>query len=173
MAVERLKCSLFLAGWRLDLSLRGMQILHKLYTSDFGRRTSDVHAFLPSRLWLARQARGRHSDATLSFLSPSSYFSSSSSSSSSSSFALLYRTSAKARKRRRRKFVGRRSFSRVCGRSKREEEEDEEEGEETSNLSASSFVLPCRQRNDRSISSLAFRYGVGNALAATRKRRES
>lgn len=46
-----------LPWWRLDLSLRGMQILHKLYTLDVGRRT--CMRFKPMRRQQARQARGQ------------------------------------------------------------------------------------------------------------------
>lgn len=43
------------AGWRVDLSLPGMQILHKLYTSDVRRRT--CMRFDETRRRMEREAR--------------------------------------------------------------------------------------------------------------------
>lgn len=57
------------AGWRLDLSLPGMQILHKLYTSDVGRRT--CMRFDETRRRMEREARGQPNTAPSS-LPPSS-----------------------------------------------------------------------------------------------------
>lgn len=63
--VGHLKCPRILPWWRLDLSLRGMQILHKLYTLDVGRRT--CMRFKPTRRQQARQARGQPNATPSSF----------------------------------------------------------------------------------------------------------
>lgn len=60
------------AGWRLDLSLPGMQILHKLYTSDVGRRT--CMRFDETSRRMEREARGQPNTAPSSLPPSRSFF---------------------------------------------------------------------------------------------------